>query len=247
MNQNENAGAGVFPTTHWTSVLLAGRPEETAGWAALGRLAEKYRGPLLAHVRWKFKAEPERAEDWVQGFFERKILERHLLGQVRMGKGHSFRGFLCKALDNFVVDRLRAESCRKPPGGLVPLDEEADEVPGQETGSVDPGDLAWAKGVIMEAWRLLQQFYLDKQRADLWGVFDAGFYQPILNGEDPPSMSELARRFGFDSPDQASNGLITAKRKFKQFLRSVVAEYEDGESAIEAEIRELIDVLRNSE
>jgi hypothetical protein len=50
-------------------------------------------------------------------------------------------------------------------------------------------------------------------------------------------------RFGFKSPTEASNALVTAKRMFVRALRSVVAEYATDEAGINGEIEELRAIL----
>jgi hypothetical protein len=80
-------------------------------------------------------------------------------------------------------------------------------------------------------------------RPDIWGVFAARLLEPIFEEAKPAAYEELVSRFGFQSPGQAANVLITAKRMFARFLRSVVGEYVAAESEIEAELNELQAIL----
>ena len=80
-------------------------------------------------------------------------------------------------------------------------------------------------------------------RKDVWGVFDCRILKPLFEETAPLAYEELVARFGLQSPAQASNLLITAKRMFGRFLRSVIAEYSADEAEIEAEIEELKAVL----
>jgi hypothetical protein len=50
-------------------------------------------------------------------------------------------------------------------------------------------------------------------------------------------------KFGFRSPTEASNALVTAKRMFVRALRAVVAEYARDENGIDREIEELRAIL----
>jgi hypothetical protein len=61
---------------------------------------------------------------------------------------------------------------------------------------------------------------------------------------DAPNYDELLNEFGFDSPAQASNALITVKRHFQRVLRQVVAEYADSEEQITEEIADLFTVAQ---
>lgn len=238
-----------FPSTHWPSLLLAGQHPQTSGREAFDQLLQTYRAPLLAHLQWCFHVPREQAEDWLHGFIEKKILEKQLLESASQERGR-FRTFLLNALDNFVHDELHRQNRikRKPEGGWISLD----QVPGLEkTGMielhVDPFDILWAKTVVQQAVQHMQEYYRAKRRPDLWGLFYDGFVRPTLEESQPPSMADLARRFGFTTPVQASNGLITAKRMFKRRLESVVAEYAQDKDNLDQEIAELITTLASQE
>ena len=243
MKASNDHGGGIFPSTQWTGVRLAGQPGEAEAQAALNGLLEAYRKPLLAHLRWRFIATEDQAEDWFHGFVAKKVLEKQLLPSARQERGR-FRTFLLNALDNFVTDEIRREhrASRRPPGGFVSA-EGVEEVPAASAAMPDPADVAWARTVLHQAITRLRDYYAAKGRADLWGVFNDGFAQPILNETEPPNMGELARRFEFRSASQASNGLGTAKQRFKHCMESVVAEYAEDPQTIEAELRDLMAIL----
>src|SRR5689334_21365792 len=61
-----------FKTTRWTLVLRAGGVQTAASRQALDELFRAYRAPLLAFAR-RLEADPDRAEDLVQGFFCRFV------------------------------------------------------------------------------------------------------------------------------------------------------------------------------
>jgi len=75
------------------------------------------------------------------------------------------------------------------------------------------------------------------------GVFECRLLAPALEGTDPVDYGELVRRFGLQSPSQASNVLVTAKRMYARTLRGVVAEYSGDAAEIEAEIGDLHRIL----
>jgi RNA polymerase sigma-70 factor (ECF subfamily) len=233
-----------FPSTHWTAVFAAGRAGEGGDGSALDKLLRKYQAPLLTHLQWRFRASQDQAEDWLQTFITRKVLERNIIESARPERGR-FRTFLMKALDNFVVSEIRRENQgrRKPPGGFVSDTGLAETLPAAAGPATDPADVLWARAVIQQAVSRLRDFYGSRHRADLWGVFSEGFLEPLLNATRPPDMAELARRFGFESADQASHGLLTAKRKFRRFLEQGVAEYAEDEAEIEGELRDLMAIL----
>jgi len=55
----------------------------------------------------------------------------------------------------------------------------------------------------------------------------------------PPPYEELVAQFGLKSPAQATNALATGKRMFARHLRAVIAQYENGDQAVRAEIDSL--------
>src|SRR5688572_10181335 len=90
--------AGVFATTHWSIVRLAGDAATSESSAALDRLCRQYWQPLYYFVRRKGYSEAD-AKDLVQGFFAR-LLEKGLVGAADQERGR-FRTFLLTALDNY--------------------------------------------------------------------------------------------------------------------------------------------------
>ena len=66
---------------------------------------------------------------------------------------------------------------------------------------------------------------------------------PIMEGAEPAAYADLVRQYGFQSPAQASNVLISAKRMFARLLREVISEYAFSEEEVESEIQELYQSL----
>jgi len=241
---------GAFPLTHWSLIYLASNRERAEGGKALGELVETYRIPIQTHLRHRFAADPHQAAEWVDGFVEKRILENDLLRQANKSNGR-FRGFLIKSLDRFVVDQIRHDNRkrRKPEGGTVALDGLEDhQTPSSPAAQVDPGDRAWAVEVIEQAKEQAEAFYRRKEKAHVWAVFLHGFFLPLREGIDRPSDAELAARYGFESPAQASNTITTVKRKFGNCVCDVVRQYvpNASQSEIDEEIRELMTLLSGS-
>ena len=103
--------------------------------------------------------------------------------------------------------------------------------------------MEWARGVLDQAIRAMRDECDASGRADVWGVFHDRLLAPTLRQEAPAEYDTLIARYGIATPTQASNLLITGKRTFARCLRAVVAEYAEGEEAIEAELRDLMSVL----
>ena len=80
-------------------------------------------------------------------------------------------------------------------------------------------------------------------RDDLWRVFELRILKPIFEAADPVPYDEVVRLFGYRSPAQSSNALITAKRMFVRNLKDVISEYALDEEQVDEELRELHRVL----
>lgn len=229
----------AFPTTHWSLVDLAKQSEPRVKRLAWESLYLKYYPALRARlVRQGLSA--EQAEDILQDFVVRKVIEKDLLARAdkRMGK---FRTFLATALDRFLTDRLRSEeAAKRSPRDAVIL--RLDECPEEEGSLLSPSDayeLAWARQVVAEA---LEETRLACDRAgrkDLWELFELRVVLPTMEGAAVPSYETLVERFKVESALQLSNLLVSAKRVYARVLRAVVGQYCADEQEVESEIREL--------
>jgi DNA-directed RNA polymerase specialized sigma24 family protein len=206
---------------------------------ALGKLLTRYLPALRAHLTaWKGLT-PDRADDVLQEFVARKVLEKDLIAHAdrQLGK---FRTFLLTAMDRFLINVVREERGQKrsPKGRIVELDDET-ESRGADRRQSDVFDVAWARTVIDQGLERMRMECEMSGRADVWGVFECRVVGPMLQGTPMVGYQELVDRFGLRSPAQATNILVTGKRMYARVLRSVVAEYcRDGEE-IESELAEL--------
>ena len=232
-----------FPTTHWSLVDRAG----VADGEALGRLLARYLPALVAHLVHGKRLPPEEAEDLVQDFVAGKILQKNLISRADPDLG-KFRTLLLTSLDRFLIDQIRAKKAkmRSPGEGKVVALGDGEPQLEATAASSDAFDLAWARRVLAEVLRRMQDECDRSNRMDVWNVFDARLLGPVLQGSPPLDYDVLVERFGLASPSQAANLLVTAKRMYARVLRSVVAEYALGEEEIEAEIMELKSILARS-
>lgn len=233
-----------FPTTRWSLVDRAGRESAESGREALGQLLRLYLPALRSHLICSKRLTPEDADDVVQDFVVCKILERDLVARANQELG-KFRTFLLATLDRFLLNRIRDEQAKKRAvGGAAVLGDRADDL--ADGGGTDAYDLAWARQVVAEAVRRMRAECEATGRCDVWGVFECRVLAPILEHTEPLEYAELVRRFGFESPSQASNVLVTAKRMYARLLRSVVGDYARDAAEIESEIDELHRILAGS-
>ena len=232
-----------LPATDWSLVAHAGRRGDEPGLDSLNELLSRYRPALKAHLVHKKRIPPTEADDLIQGFMSAKILEGGLIARADPEKGR-FRTILLTALDRYVISVLRREGAKKrsPDQGFVSLDDSPDQL-GAVPPPPDPFDVAWAHELITEALARVKTECTASGRSAYWSVFDCRIVAPILDGSEPLPYEQVVEKFGFRSPTEASNALVTAKRLFVRALRAVVAEYASDNRGIDKEIEELREIL----
>ncbi|NQT11663.1 MAG: sigma-70 family RNA polymerase sigma factor [Planctomycetes bacterium] len=247
MSADWHGGERRFPTTHWSLVARAGKDRAEARGEALGDLLVRYLPALRAHLICAKGIAPDRADDLVQGFVADKILEKDLISRADRDLG-KFRTFLLAALGHFVINQYRDQHAKKraPRDRAVLSIKDHDGLGRSEASPSTAYEVAWARGVIGEALRRMQLECQESNRTDVWGIFEGRVLGPTLEGSEPVDYDTLIRRFGFQSPSQVSNVLVTAKRMYARVLRSVVGEYAQSSEEIESEINELKQILASS-
>jgi len=212
----------------------------------MGELLARYLPALRAHLLHRKRLTPEQVDDLLQSFIAEKVLERNLIGRAQRGRG-KFRTFLCTALDNYVLNKLRDQSARKrQPASLLSLAEQDDhDMRRASSDEVDVFDIAWARELLRESLRRFREECASSGRLDICAIFDGRIVRPLLDGAEPTSYEQLQREYALASPLQAANLLATGKRSFVRIMRQTIAEYA-GEQAVDEEIDELVRILSSS-
>jgi len=176
----------------------------------------------------------------VQGFVAAKIIEQGILERANQARGR-FRTFLLNAFQNYVRDELRRAGAarRTPPGGpLLPF-EEAGAVATDESRMDQKLHQAWISQIVQLAITGMEAECAASHRDDVWSIFRSRLLAPLLEGATPEPYGALVKRLKLDSPSQAANLLITAKRMFARHLNVVVSDTVEDSTQAEAELREL--------
>jgi len=240
---NSNSPGNVsFPTTHWTSVY--GVAGNDASSDALGRLLTRYLPALRAHLI-SIRLKPDLAEDLLQDFILDKVIKGRLISHADHYRG-KFRTFLLNVLGNYIISwyRRQASMGRHPKRLTVDLDEGL--VSSDGPGPTLAYDLEWARELLDETLRRMEQHLKESGRPEVWGVFTGRLLDPTLHEAEPIAYDVLIQRFGFQSPSQAANAVITGKRMFHRILRSTIGEYARDESEIDEEIRDFRQALEQA-
>ncbi len=239
MREEDDSEVGCFPSTRWSLVVLVKEQDSQGRRAAIDELVRLYRPALLAHLLYRKRIERHRAEDLLQGFVTRKLVEHDLLAKADAARGRC-RSLLLKSLEHYVIDELRKESH----AGEAGID--AAEVPSPP--AADVFEVEWARQLLQETLSRMRAECWKKGRADLWELFQCRVVAPVLQGSPPPPYQKLVEQFGFRSAEQATNALVTAKRQFERTLGAVIAETEcvASEKDLQAEIADLCRILKNA-
>lgn len=226
---------GGFPSTHRSLLLAACAADAAQRREALDELLRLYLPALRAYLLVCRRLDPHRAEDLLQAFVARQLLERQLLLRFEPQRGR-FRSFLLKSLQNFVFDRLKSEGPQ--------LDLEQAEPAARDEAPVF--ELQWSRQLLHEALRRMEQDCIAEGKAARWELFHVRVILPTLTRRAEPSYHALVERFGFRSAEQACNALVTAKRQFERTLRALIGETEHllHDEEIDAEIADLCAIAR---
>jgi DNA-directed RNA polymerase specialized sigma24 family protein len=226
--------------TRWSLVARARETDMDTRMAAMNTLLQTYLPVLQWYLTRHTGLSFHEREDLIQGFVARKILDQDILSKADRARGR-FRSFLLGAFQNYIRDELRKQHAarRAPPGGhLLPL-EEADGVSSGDREMERELQQVWLRQLVAQAAASMQEACTAEKREDVWSIFASRLLDPMLGGDKPEPYDALVARLGLESPSQASNLLVTAKRMFARHLREVVAETVSDPDQVEEELQEL--------
>ena len=237
----------LFPSTHWSAVLAAGRSqaEPEIAHAALAELCQTYWTPLYSFVRGRGYTVHD-AQDLTQSFFA-YLIERKIYTRVNQQKGR-FRSFLLVSLKNFLADVSDRERTLKRGGGqnLLPLHEEqikeAESVfQNHRTASTEEliFDRSWAEALVTAGLERLSADYRSEAKEKLFNelrIFLAGSTGP------PPAYSDLADRLGMTESTLRSH-VTRLRARYREVLRAEVRQTVETEAEVDEELHELLRVL----
>jgi RNA polymerase sigma factor (sigma-70 family) len=244
---NGQGRSDVFPSTHWSVVLAAGRSQtepEMAG-AALAKLCQVYWAPLYGFARSRGHTVHD-AQDLTQSFFA-YVLEHKVYVRADRQKGR-FRSFLLASMKNFLADAADRERTLKRGGAQIflPLhDERAKEAESlfQTHSGISNGDRlfdrSWAEALVSTALERLSADYKREGKEQLFNelrMFVAGGAEP------PPTYAELADRLGVAESTLRSH-VTRLRARYREALRTEVRRTVESERQVDQELRELLHVL----
>ena len=238
----------LFPSTHWSVVLAAGRSraKPEVAQAALAELCQTYWAPLYSFVRSRGYSVHD-AEDLTQSFFA-YVIEHKIYTRVDRQKGR-FRSFLLASVKNFLADTADRERTLKRGGGqsFLPLQEEqvddAESLFQSYSGATSNGDQifdrSWAEALIATGLERLSADYESESKAKLFNELRVF----LTSGAGPlPTYAELAVRLGVTESTLRSH-VTRLRARYRKVLRAEVRRTVDTEAEVDEELHELLHVL----
>jgi RNA polymerase sigma-70 factor (ECF subfamily) len=233
---------GIFATTHWTRVLVAGSGASPQADAALEELCRIYWYPLYAYVRRQGHSR-EDAEDLTQGFFAR-LLEKKYLEGVTSEKGQ-FRAFLLMAVKRFIANEWDRANTQKRGGGVAPLSLDWQDADARY--QINPADLLSPDKLYDRAWAMiLLERVIIRLRDEHVAEGKAAQYEqlkpflmtakselPYLEAATALNMNEGAVRVA----------VHRLRRRYRQLLREEIAQTLANPAQAEEEMQALFSAL----
>ena len=246
-DKTDMGGVGeAFLTTHWSIIENVGFNDDDRNKALIGLLLRKYWKPVYCYLRSK-GYDNEQAKDLTQGFFYDVVLGRNLIQKADQSKGH-FRSFLLIALNRYLITFKKSQAAQKriPKGKLVSLDVE--DLPElclttPELTAEDSFNYAWVSSLLEEVIKEVEAKCHEDGKTVHWHVFYDRVLEPIIEKTESPSMKEICRRYGLKSESEASNMMVTVKRRFQTILRNHLRNLVVSEEQIDEEFSEIMRFL----
>ena len=236
-------GARVFPTTRVSVVEAVAGTDPDVRRRAFEILVSVYWRPAYLHLRLKWHAGREEAEDLTQEFFTRAMAQG-FFEQYDPARAR-FRTFLRGCLDHLTANARRDERRLKRGGGVahLPLDfagAEQEIALASPPGDDDPDSLfhrEWVRSLFMLAVESLRVECEASGRTVRYRLFARSDLDPV-EGQPRPSYRELAEEFALPVT-QVTNHLAWARREFRRLVLERLRELSGSEAEYRAEVREL--------
>lgn len=236
------AADGDFATTRWSIVIAAAERSTDEAQHALAQLCELYWFPLYAYARRRLNS-PEATQDAVQSFFA-ALLENNLVAAADRDRGR-FRAFLLMSMKNFLATAWQRDHAQKRGGGrqLLSLDFAA----GESRYQLEPVDHVTPELLFERQWAMtLLAEVLTKLRSEFDSVgktadFDA--LKPCLAGDAiAGGYAAVGARLGVGE-GTARVAAHRLRQRYRELLRSAIADTVASAADIDDEIRRLFDVV----
>jgi RNA polymerase sigma factor (sigma-70 family) len=225
--------ASIFPTTHWTTLLQPINQRTDQAQAALEKLLEVYRQPIVKFVA-TLARRPHSAEDIAQEFIAR-MLTRGDLANADRAKGR-FRSYLATSIKHYVISHYAAEDAkkRKELNNAVSLNDL-----GVEPGHLQSGEKEftqrWWRATLDEAERRLRAEWEEAGKSDLFDDLE-----PLLWDRKSGSPIHVIASKHKLSPTAVSLRKKRMMDRLREILLAVITETVGSPAEVQEEIQYLL-------
>jgi RNA polymerase sigma-70 factor (ECF subfamily) len=223
-------------------VLAAKAGDSPQATQALEKLCRTYWYSLYAYVRRKGHS-PEDAQDLTQGFFAR-LLEKDYLKLADRERG-KFRAFLLTAIKHFLVNEWESTRTAKRGGGqmVFSLDEPLAESrylsePTRELSPDKVFEKRWAITVLEQVLGRLRQESVAAGKGELFELLK----EALWGEKNAASQAELGTPLGL-SAAAVKSAVHRFRLRYRELLRSEIANTVASHEDIDEELRHLVSVL----
>jgi len=228
-----------FHTTHW-SVVLTAKGDDTAAREALSTLCETYYQPVLRYIERSTGMDSAQryggrdARDLTHDFFT-QLLEGEMFSQLQKRERKLFRSYLLGAVRHFLsVVRNREQADKR--GGeavFVSLQLQTSEPAAPESDDA-LFDRDWAQATIDRAMQQLEAVHDNTPAQAL-----LPWLSKTLTATDRVTLSQT-----LNMNDTAIKVLVhRLRKKFRELVKSIIAETVEHPSEIDAELARLVKAL----
>lgn len=235
-----------FPATRVSLIEALGSEDQAERERAIGALVTIYWRPVYFHLRAKWRATREDAEDLTQEFFAGAltsgVLSAYDPDQAR------FRTYLRGCLDHLAANARRAAGRLKRGGGatILSLDfagAEQELAASAGTAAEDAEDRfhqEWVRALFTAAVGALRELAAAGGHMVRFRLFERCDLEPMGDAARP-SYRDLAEEFGLPVT-QVTNHLAWARREFRRLVLDQLRAISGSEAEFRAEARELLGV-----
>ena len=230
-----------FPATKWSVIIRATENPSPLSHEALEDLCRIYWPPLYAFLRRSGQA-PHEAQDLVQGYLAR-LLAREDLATVSPDKGR-FRSYLLAGLRNFLVSEARQASTLKRGGRVEIISLDLENAEALYSASLADGatpDLAfdrrWAETILDQALEKLREENIARGKERLYEIL-----KPCLATDAADDYASLGRELAM-TPGAIAVAIHRFRLRFRELVRSAVADTVGSEADLEEEMRNFLTIL----
>jgi RNA polymerase sigma-70 factor (ECF subfamily) len=231
-----------FATTRWSMVLRAARRQDRNAEDALAMLCQQYWYPLYAYVRRRV-ADPNEAQDLIQGFFVR-LLEKNILGHADQERGR-FRAFLLASLKNFLTNEWNLAAAQKRGGQAVRWS--LDLSSGESRVDLEPCDNVTPERHYERAWALtLLNLVTSRLENEYTTTGKQRHFELLKNtltgARGGLPLAEIGAELGL-SEEAVRQAAQRLRKRYRQLLREEVAHTVAESGDVEDEIRRLFETF----